>query len=104
MEVLGRGGKFFLSSFGGAGVPRPAAPANSKHAISTGTARNANNTKMIERKLDLELNDSSAILLSLLNFTTAFFIALLSLSPYLAPHALTTPLLLTSRHPITNPL
>jgi hypothetical protein len=27
---------------------------------------------MIERRLDLELNDSSAILLSLLNFTTAF--------------------------------
>jgi hypothetical protein len=31
---------------------------------------------MIERKLDLELNDLSAILLSLLNLTTALFIAL----------------------------
>jgi hypothetical protein len=35
---------------------------------------------MIERKLDLELNDCSAILLSLLNFATALFIALLFLS------------------------
>jgi hypothetical protein len=44
-----------------------------------GIVRNANNIKMIERKLDLELNDFSAILLSLLNFTTPLFIALVSL-------------------------
>ena len=82
-----------FSQFWEAAGSRPAAPANSKHAISTGTARNANNTKMIERKLDLELNDSSAILLSLLNFTTAFFIALVSFSQDVETHALSKPII-----------
>jgi hypothetical protein len=48
---------------------------------------------MIERKLDLELNDSSAILLSLLNFTTAFFIALVSFSQDVETHALSKPII-----------
>jgi hypothetical protein len=49
--------------------------------------------EMIERKLDLELNDFSTIVLSLLNFTTVFFIALVSFSQDMETHALRKPII-----------
>ena len=48
---------------------------------------------MIERKLDLELNDFSVILLSLVNFTTSLFIALVSFSQDLETRALSKPII-----------